>query len=218
MSPASEKMIVLSPKLLNNSETPRDDIGLCDVGEEDKEQVDLVQVALEEFGNNLMEGEVEKLDDKIDLLEDVCAFVKQGDNGINSPQGSNINEVGLSQVSPGESSCLPLVGEVEESNNIMHDGVYNLARSGSGGVDHALCFFDTSIASKDSTDGNTNVTKEHFPYDVHSSSVEYSDGALEQFLTTRQLSEVISSDLNIHQIVALGIIQFCFVFLNILVI
>ncbi|KAK7315273.1 hypothetical protein VNO77_33811 [Canavalia gladiata] len=210
-------------------ETARIDIAICDVEESlqigvnkeklyDNQEVmhatpsvmvmkvkDLVHIASEEFGNHLVEREVEKLGDKNNLVEDVCESrkgrdesVKQGD--LNSAQRSNVSLLHVSL----EKSGYHLVKEVQKSNyNIFHGGVYNDINSGSE-VD-ALCLLDTSIAAKD-TNGKANVTIEQFPVDVPSSSFKYSDGTPDKFLTTDLPIEVNSSDLNTHEMVASGLI------------
>lgn len=210
-------------------ETPKDDIGLCDVEENMQEQVndsqeilhavpsplvDLVQVSSEEFGNHFVEREVDKLGDKTDLHENVFGTgiggseaVKQDDT--NSPQGSNINDVNPVHVSPEEFGYPLVEGEVQESDvtNCVHETVYNSGNIGSE-VD-TMYLLDTSIENND-TDKKTNVTMENFPDEVNSCSFIYSGGTPDRVLTTYPLSEMKSSDLNIHQMVGSGIVKFWF--------
>ncbi|TKY46039.1 nestin isoform X2 [Spatholobus suberectus] len=102
-------------------EITREDFGICGVEEDmksglNKEQVGNSQeglhsatgeVALEEFGNHLVEGEgeVEMLGDQTNLPEDVCETGKAGtetekqEDNANNPEGSNRNYMNLSLVS-----------------------------------------------------------------------------------------------------------------------
>ena len=165
---------------------------------------DCVQVASEEFGNYLVEEEVEKLGDKTDAQEDICGTGKGGaeaekQDDTSSPQRPDINEVNVLHVSP-EESGYPLVVEGE----VHHGGVYSFQNSGSE-VD-TMCFVDTSIAVKED-DRKTNVPMEHFPDEVHSSNFKHSDIVPDQFLTTNPQTEAKSSDLNIHQLVVSGTVN-----------
>ncbi|RDX88453.1 hypothetical protein CR513_29954, partial [Mucuna pruriens] len=224
LSPASERMIGFSPKLLNNSETIvlqsgtsfspetlKVDIEICDMKENiqidvNKDQVgvlaapnvmamsdeDLVEVPFEEFGNHLLEGEVEKLGGKSNL-EDVCENGKGRDEAVergdhNSPQGSNMKDVNVLHASQ-EESGYPLVEEVQKSDDNIYDGgVYTLENS------------ESEVDAKD-TDGNNILTAEHFADDVSNvpSSFKYSDGTPDQFLRNCPLNEVKSSGLDVHQ-------------------
>ena len=73
--------------------------------------MDLTQVASNEFGTGLVEREIIKLADKTDLNEDVCGNrhgaieAEKQDNTDIPDQGSNINDVNQ------EESTYPLVGE-----------------------------------------------------------------------------------------------------------
>ncbi|KAL2334935.1 hypothetical protein Fmac_016148 [Flemingia macrophylla] len=195
LSPAS-KSISFSPKLLNNSVTEvslKPDIDICDVKENiqidiDNQEVvhaapyimemndeDLVQVPSEEFGNHLLEGEVEKLSDKNNLLEDVCENGKGRDESVergdhNSPQGSNIKDENVLHVSQ-EELGYPLVEEIQKSNDNN----------------------DTTAADK-----KTNLASGHFADNVPNvpSSFEYSNSTPDQFLRSYSENEAKSIDLN----------------------
>ncbi|XP_020236313.1 uncharacterized protein LOC109815905 isoform X2 [Cajanus cajan] len=184
-------------------ETLKVDIEICDTKENiqidvNKEQVgdnpedvyeapyvmkmndeDLVQAPSEEFGNHLLEGEVEKLGEK-NNIEDVCENGKGRDDAVergdhNSPQGSNIKDVNVLHVSQQEFGY-PLVEEIQKSDG----NIYN----------------DTT-----GTDEKTNLTSEHFADVVPNfpSSFKYSDGTPDQFLRTYPENEIKFIDLNIHQ-------------------
>lgn len=214
LSPDLEERIGFSPKLLKNSEIERlesklnlspektrDDIGICEGLHSAPDMVvmkdvDLVQVASEDFGDHLVEAEVDKLGDNTDVHDDAIACgtgksgaetEKQDDN--NSPQGSNVNDLNILQVSP-EESGYTLVEEVHNSddNVSVHGGIYNARNDGSE-VDK-ICL-DTSIGAKD-TDGKANVTDEHLLDEVHSSN------------------DVKSSDPDIPQMVISGIVILVF--------
>ena len=210
--------------------TATDDIEICDV-EENKQggvnkdhihdsqevlhaapsavvmnDVDLVKVASNEFDNHLVEREFEKLVDKTDLDEDVCGTGKGGaedekQDDTNSPQGSNMNDVNQ------EASGYPLLeGELQTSADTIcaHDSVYNFKNCET--EFDLMCLLGTSITAKDS-DGKNNVTAEHFPDQVHSSNLEYSNSVPDQFLATYPPAEVKPSDFNIHEMVYSGIFK-----------
>lgn len=117
--------------------------------------------------------EVEDVDDKFDLLEDVSETSngsnearKQG--SIYTPLGSNIKDVDLLHVSPVESSS-PFH---KADDNVMHGGDYDLGNCGFG-ID-ILYSHEKSIAAED-TDAKTNVSMENLPYESHAPSVKLSE-------------------------------------------
>jgi hypothetical protein len=121
---------------------------------------------LEELANNSMQEEVEDVNDKFDLPEDVSEIVNGCKEAINqgfieNTHGSNVNNVDLLQSLVELRS--PLVGgQVQKSdNNVMPDGDYDL-RSCGFAVD-VFCSHDISIAAKD-TDNKTIVSMEKDPY------------------------------------------------------
>lgn len=161
------------------------------------------------FGNYLVEGEVEELCDKTNVhIEDTCGTRKvigadaEKQVHTNSPQlGSNMNHVNFLHVSPKESGGGLVEGEVQrlDDNVCVHGDVCN-DRNTYVSEAASMCL-DASIGAK----GKTNITVED------SSSFEDSDETPVQFLPTYPLTEVKTSDLDVHKMVVPGkLIDFLF--------
>jgi hypothetical protein len=140
---------------------------------------DLQLAASAEFGKKLVEVE-------FDLLEDVCETAKCKDEALNSssiksPQRSIVNDFNLLHDSLGDFSSYFDDEFQKPDDKILHCG----SGKSESGVD-AFCFLDESIVAKN-TDGKNNASIQKNSYAGNSSSVQYSDGTHDLFMTTGEL-------------------------------